>query len=386
VETEPIDLADVRQRIRANEASLNGFFAERGPEIRGLTVASLTGTHVWLYGLPGVAKTLLFNCAVAQFDGSSGDYLFSAQTTIDEVIAARRIKEYIAGDPSAYTNQGLLSSREFALLDEGFKCNSGTLNGCLAWLNERRLPGGMTSPLVSAVLCSNEPPADKSLAPLRDRLQQAFIVEPLGRDEKIALLRRVKAGARFDASQLAPVSEAERLAVQAAIKAMPIDDSVDVALADLAETLDGMGIYVSDRLLVAALDILRGYAWLEGRTAVLLDGLEPLQHVLWNVPEEKPAVQAALAALSKGLVGDIRLAVDAALAESDVKAALAGTVDRGTGNAALSTLEACGRSVKGMVEDYPKGHAVLDRAGEYLAELASAYRAVKANVAAGADL
>jgi hypothetical protein len=115
--------------------------------------------------------------------------------------------------------------------------------------------------------------------------------------------------------QLAAISLDELRACQADAQALPVDDAVDSILADLQETLATTGVDVSDRRLGQCLDVMRAHAWLCGDPEVGPEHVDVLEHVLWRRPEDIPAVQAAIGAVDKGVLGHLRSATEEALRE-----------------------------------------------------------------------
>lgn len=304
----PVDLADVRRRILVNRSILAATFHERSEILAALDVAAVAREHVLLVGLPGTAKSDVTRTWAGQFSGTYREDLFTRQSTESDHLAYLDVQAFTNG-AYKYLYTGKITEAHIAFCDEGFKASGGFLNALLGWLNERSVRGGYTSPLVTAVVASNEFGEDESVAALEDRLMIRFWVEPIQkRAARLAFLASCAAPRK--PITLRPISIEEITAAHSASRTLPFDPLVLEALSNIRDSLLGAGIYVSDRRLAKCICILQAYTWLDGSTTVELDHLDVLRHVLWRRPEDKPAVETALGAVNKGMIGEIRAIVE----------------------------------------------------------------------------
>lgn len=366
----PVDLADVRKRMLANRRLLSGpaGFFERGDIIAALDVASVAREHVLMVGLPGTGKSDLGRTWASQFAGTYREDLFTSQSTEADHLAYLDVQAFTNGN-YVYRHDGKLTEAHIAFGDETFKATRGFLNALLGWLNERNVRGGYTSPLITYIGASNEFGEDESVAALEDRLMIRFWVEPIkARASRLAFLS-ASAAARAPLA-LAKVQIHELAAAHEAARALPCDPLVLEALVDVQTALNGGGIYVSDRRLAKCVRILQAVAWLDGATAVELDHIDFLRNVLWRRPDDRPAVETALGAINKGMIGEIRVIVEKLL-----DAYGAAKAQTGFGQQALSMAEQLKTGAEEIRARFGGQipERVKERARGYLAELKAAY-------------
>jgi MoxR-like ATPase len=367
-----VDLPDVRKRMLANRRTLAALFHERSDILVALDVAAVAREHVLLVGPPGTAKSDLTRSWASQFAAVYREDLFTRQSTESDHLAFLDVKAFTNGD-YVYRQDGKITQAHVAFCDEIFKANGGFLNALLGWLNERSGRGGYVSPLITAIGASNEFGEDESVAALEDRLLIRFWVEPI--QHKAARLAFLGASAASRAPLvLQPVTVDELHAAHAASRALPFDPLVFEALADVQDALKGAGIYVSDRRMAKCVRILQAFAWLDGSTVVEIDHVDFLKHVLWRRPEDKPAVETALGAINRGMIGEIRQIVERTIDLYQQAKSQPNFKDRAL--VVASQIEASGREIRdrfgGKVPD-----RVKERAKGYLAELREAYEDCK---------
>lgn len=305
VEHQTLSPEETRSRLLTNIMTATQVCFERDDLLLCSTAAFLAKEHVWLYGPPGTGKSELVRYFASQFsDARYGEFLFSKQTTESDVIAYRDVPAYLGGKDQ--WNLTALTGAEVAFADELFKASSATLNGALAWLNERKVKGVLNSPLQTLFAASNESPRGDELMALRDRLLLAFDVKPIQSSEN-----RKKMLTRSTPPRLLPVSMADVETAREMIAQLQMSDAAIEALIALHEQLNAAGVPISDRRLVKAIGYVRAYAWLLGETLDVQPAeLSCLKHALWLLPDQQPAVEAAIGLLDRGIAGKMQDAVD----------------------------------------------------------------------------
>lgn len=286
----------VRQTLLALEAELNTFSLEREDLVRGLLLALLSRSHLFVLGPPGADKSRLIASLMARIDGASTfSLLLTRFTTPEEVLGPIDIPAYEQGTYARIVT-GMLPTAHVGFLDEVFKANSAILNALLELMNERTYRnGGSTrrSPLVSIFSASNELPQAEELGPLYDRLLLRYEVGYLADEANVTrLLSRPTAvhhaqNGRAHTTRVT-LDQVEEAQVEAAGVHLH-EDAISVLLR-IRSDLQQAGLAVSDRRLFQALAVVRAQAWLEGRSMAVDEDLEVLTHVLWTEPKDRRTV------------------------------------------------------------------------------------------------
>jgi len=302
----------------------SGLF-EREHIVANVLLAVIAGQSVFLYGVPGTAKSLIARrISLAFKDAKHFEYLMQRFSTPDEVFGPVDIKELKEG---RYIRkiEGYLPSSNFAFLDEIFKSSPAILNTLLTIINEKifRNDGkDVKVPLHALIAASNETPAQESgLEALYDRLNMRLLVEPLKEwdnfknliegkfeeanvsdDEKITLdeLNLIANGAKavkFSPQSLEIIKEIRENIEKLNVK-NDQDDSSDPYQQSRQETSDEQilqenqsQIYVSDRRWKNLAHILKTSAFLNDRSEVLPADVLLLANCLWSEKEQIEAIK-----------------------------------------------------------------------------------------------
>lgn len=301
-----------------------GLF-EREHIVANVLLAVIAGQSVFLYGVPGTAKSLIARrISLAFKDAKHFEYLMQRFSTPDEVFGPIDIKELKEG---RYVRkiEGYLPSANFAFLDEIFKSSPAILNTLLTIINEKifRNDGkDVKVPLHALIAASNETPAQGSgLEALYDRLNMRLLVEPLKEwdnfknliegkfeeanvndNEKITLdeLNLITNGAKavkFSPQSLEIIKEIRENIEKLNVK-NDQDDSSDPYQQSRQETSNNQilqenqsQIYVSDRRWKNLAHILKTSAFLNDRSEVLPADVLLLANCLWSEKEQIEAIK-----------------------------------------------------------------------------------------------
>src|SRR5882762_6225683 len=165
-------------------------FVGRDEVIDLIALAVVAGEHLFLYGPPGTAKSMLIRQFASAVQGRYFEYLLTRFSEPNEVFGPIDLARLREGTVATVTS-GMLPEAEFVFLDELFNSNSAILNNLLTVLNERTYRRGAEVhrlPLVSLFAASNQLPEDEALRALFDRFLLRCHVDNLPRDAMPRLL------------------------------------------------------------------------------------------------------------------------------------------------------------------------------------------------------
>jgi MoxR-like ATPase len=278
------------ERLRRHATdNLKSRFVGRDEVIDLIALAVVAGEHLFLYGPPGTAKSLL----VREFAGAVRcryfEYLltrFSEPNELFGPVDLARLREGVV----ATVTTGMLPEAEFAFLDELFNANSAILNNLLTVLNERVYRRGAEThrlPLLSVFAASNHLPEDDALQALFDRFLLRCKVDSLPVAQLPGLLAAGWAierngKARGDTSDAPTANDLRAMTQQAR--------DVDLAAvlepyADAVTKVRDLGVALSDRRAVKVLKLVAASAVMCGRTAANASDLWVLRYV-WDRAEQ----------------------------------------------------------------------------------------------------
>ncbi len=286
---------NLKETLLEIKAEFAGYFKEREAEINGSLLAVLSGENLLFLGPPGTAKTQLAGsiCQIIE-GGNFFNYLLTSFSTPEEIFGPLSLKA-LEEDEFRRNINGCLPTAHVALLDEIFKASSAILNSLLTILNERKYHNGreiVDVPLLSVFGASNElPEEDESLEALYDRFLFRYRLSYIQDDEnfKNLLFREPE---DFRPSARIPVSEIEELRKNA--NSLSVDPDVEIIITELRKNLQLQEIEISDRRWKRIVQVLKVAACSSGCSAVDRTMALLLQHMLWNLPEERETIRKAV--------------------------------------------------------------------------------------------
>lgn len=268
---------------------LKRAFVGRDEVIDLIALAAVAGEHLFLYGPPGTAKSLLVRRFAGAVNCRYFEYLLTRFSEPNELFGPIDLVKLREGVVATVTS-GMLPEAEFAFLDELFNANSAILNNLLTVLNERTYRRGLETqrlPLVSAFAASNHLPEDDALQALFDRFLLRVKVDSLPREQLPGMLA---AGWELErnGSTGAPAPDsptADQLRAMAA-RARDVDlNPVLEIYADAATKIRDLGIAFSDRRAVKVLKLIAASAVMCGRMVANPSDLWVLRYV-WDRAEQ----------------------------------------------------------------------------------------------------
>ncbi len=283
---------DLKNTIISIKQEFSAYFKERDAEINGSLLALLSGEHVLLLGPPGTAKTLLASKICETIEGGYFfHYLLTRFSTPEEVFGPLSLKA-LERDEFSRRIEGYLPTTHVALLDEIFKANSSILNSLLTVLNERKYHNGkeiIEVPLFSVFGASNElPEEEESLEALYDRFLFRYRVDYIQYEENLESLIFENTEDFLPSTKL-NIEEIREIRKKA--RDLPVDPEVRKIIKGLRRELKNSNIFVSDRRWKQIVNVLRVASAVNGHASVNRMTVALLQHMLWDVPEQKETIR-----------------------------------------------------------------------------------------------
>lgn len=268
---------------------------ERDVEARLVVLGMVSEEHVLFIGPPGTSKSELGRRLSMLCGGPFFQRLFTRFKTPEEIFGPLSLRA-LENDEYTRCIDGFLPTATVAFLDEIFKANSAILNTLLTILNERQFDNGagkrVQCPLKCVIGASNELPESDDLDALLDRFLIRAEVFPVSDDGLLEIL-----SLPITSQHPADINVADDLKqlvtdVSGSLDNISMQQNISILIRDLRSFVrDDLGVYVSDRRLVKAARLLRVCASTHGRSRVDLVDCLLLQHILWQIPEQRESVR-----------------------------------------------------------------------------------------------
>jgi MoxR-like ATPase len=303
-------LKSLQDQLRTAIQHVGDNLIERDIEARLVVLGMLAGEHVLLIGPPGTAKSALGRRLSKICGGLFFQRLLTRFTTPEEIFGPLSLRA-LENDEYRRCTDGFLPKASVAFLDEIFKANSAILNTLLTILNERQFDNGAglreECPIRCVIAASNELPESDELEALYDRFLLRKEVLPISDDGVVQLLTTTSTTGVLTSesdnlesnkdsniySSTNPIDGLDRIceSLLQAARRVQLETDISYLLRDLRIFLrDELNVNMSDRRLVKAAHLLKVSAATHGRTRV--DPLDCLllQHMAWNVPEQRDMI------------------------------------------------------------------------------------------------
>lgn len=283
---------------------MSNVLLERDAEIHSSILALLSRRHLFMFGSPGVAKSLLVDRLCEHItDAVKFKWLLTKHSVPEEIYGGPDL--LTLKDKGIYRRitDNKLPQAHFGFLDETFKANSAILNSLLKILNEGEFdnPGDEPKvPLITMFAASNELPTNSELNALADRLHIWHHVQPIQDTSNFVKMLTSDPVPVVNTISLEDIEAAQR-----EVSAVTIGDDVLSALVELSNRLREDDIVVTDRRFKQSLDVIRAEAWLNGRDVAEVIDTKPLQHMLWRDPSQIHTVRTAVYDLADPIERDV---------------------------------------------------------------------------------
>ena len=281
-----VDAATAREALVALRTEVGKAVVGNDAAVTGLILALLCRGHVFLEGVPGVAKTLLVRALSAALSLETNRVQFTPDLMPGDVTGSivydAHSGEFSFREGPVFTN--------LLLADEINRTPPKTQSSLLEAMEERQVSlDGKSRPLPEPfiVIATQNPVEYEGTYPLPEAQLDRFLLKLTmptpSRDDEIGILWRHSQG--FDPRNLAaaglrPVAGAAQLtAARAAVAGVTVGPEVIAYVVDLCRAtreMPSVRIGVSPRGATALLAVSRAWAWLAGRDYTTPDDVKAL--------------------------------------------------------------------------------------------------------------
>jgi len=293
----------IKTRVTDLSTVLSDGLYEREEIVAVSLLSVLSGQSIFLYGLPGTAKSLIARrLSTVYKDSTHFEYLMQRFSTPEDVFGPVSIQE-LKQDNYIRKTEGYLPTADFAFLDEIWKSSPAILNTLLTIINERIYRNGGKDekvPLKALIAASNEtPPPNQGLEALYDRFVMRIIVNPMEDRENFEKLLdgdavsadiEIPDGLQFTHDEYEKLSS-EIVKVTISKEVFAIINSIKVYIEEFNEENPEIEVYVSDRRWQKIALILKTSAFLCDRTEVIPVDALILRHSLWTLEENRGPIE-----------------------------------------------------------------------------------------------
>lgn len=343
-------------KVKAISNDVLSRHIQRTDVVNATWLSLVSSRPAFFLGSPGVDKTGTIQAMAQQVDGVSFyDALMPTIVSVEQLLVeSTSIEESLTsnGGKSIRTRDmlGRAAMAHILFADEIWKAEPRVLQTVLdlAKGDGVRHEGQMVkTPLLAFLAASNElPDSEGNLGAVWSRMTIRVVVSPLDRGGKMGL---VKARLNRDRSNGAPTPSQVTLAdLEMLRKARPFvevpDQVVETTLDIYQELLEGQTgdfqwAWDDDRRFGRLFDVMQAKALLDGRTTVGKQDLAVLEWLLWDTPEQIPAVKAKIAPYCRTPLMDAQEVLDALLSPTGV-VVITRNGDRSKGVQAITQCEA----------------------------------------------
>lgn len=291
--------------LRQLETELNVFFLERRDPIRTTLTCMLAAANGFILGPPGTGKSLMLETICRAIVGAKyWRILLDRQMGKEDSFGAHDIPKYLSGGGWSRDITDTFADAHLALLDECGNVGPAVMNAYLTIMNERQYKPNnswIDVPLISAFGASNFWLED--MPAMWDRFPVRFTVDNM-QDEGNFMLLMERASGNQPGPQITTTIDLADLqqAIKVDVPNVVIPPALIEAFREIRADLSREGIVLSNRRWVTMWPLVKGAAFMEGRTVAQDDDLAIMQHMAWELPEHAELVRPLILGRTNPLV------------------------------------------------------------------------------------
>lgn len=278
----------MREVVREVQSVILG----RDEIIEGIAIAMIAGEHAMIFGPPGCAKSQLIREVCSRVSGAAYfEWLMTKFTTPEEVFGPMKVSQLL-NDRYERNTAGKLPEAHVGFLDEIWKSSSSILNTLLTLANERVFHNGgkpISTPLITLIGASNEPPQEEGLGVLYDRFALRYWARYLPPFYLPNLLQLPQPAAPSHT-----VTIGDLMGMRCMLPVVSCGQVID-GLIDVIKDLRTEGFIISDRTITKIPKIMAASAILAQRTDVTEEDAAVLPYVLSSGEQDQKTVREIVA-------------------------------------------------------------------------------------------
>lgn len=284
-----------KKRINEIIKKLSAGLYEKEEVIALTLLCALAGKSIFLFGLPGTAKSLIVRRIASAFEDSKyfGQLMnrFSTPEDVFGPVSLAKLKE----DKFERQMEGYLPTADFVFLDEIWKSSPAILNTLLTIINEKVYRNGSQEvkvPLKALVAASNEtPPKGQGLEAMYDRFIMRLLVKPAEKVDNFKSLI-VDKDVSFDVgfSKEEKISTKDWEELKNKIESIKVPENVLNIIFAIKDEIEEYNknnepIYISDRRWKNIVSLLKAAAHFCDREEIQPVDCFLISHCVWTLEE-----------------------------------------------------------------------------------------------------
>lgn len=297
---DPIDIADVQDRIRQIIVEMNVTHKERSEVIEALWVSLVAGFHTLLISEPGNGKSFLIRDLFSRILGADTFHLLVDEgVDRSQAFGGLNLKEMSETGRAIHFIDNMLPEADLAEIDEIFNGSAPFLHSLHGPFNERRYQHGselINIPLWSVVASTNKEPDEIDLLALWDRLHiRLYVPAVTSRSNMRSMVEEHLRRRRGDTAAETKTTITLRELKAAQKHALSLWDNAEEKVVEIFDDLlDELRydkqILISPRRFCWSSEAAGAAAFIKGHDAVKQGDLDVVRHMWWQTEDQREPI------------------------------------------------------------------------------------------------